>query len=77
MYIPFGLTIPPLRTLKKVVRAGGVAQAMKHLPSKWKALTLNPSTTKKKKKKRKKIKGGIPRILEEWCVLLAFLFFFW
>jgi hypothetical protein len=32
-------------------RAGGVAQVVQHLPSKYEALNLNPSTAKKKKKK--------------------------
>jgi hypothetical protein len=31
-------------------RAGGVAQVVQHLPSKYEALNLNPSTAKKKKK---------------------------
>jgi hypothetical protein len=34
--------------------AEGVAQAIEFLPSKYKALSSNPSTAKKKKKKKEK-----------------------
>jgi hypothetical protein len=37
---------------KPWVWAGGLAQVVERLPSKWKTLRLSPSTTKKKKKKR-------------------------
>jgi hypothetical protein len=42
--------------------AGDVAQALEHLPSRWEALSSNPSATKKqktKKKERQKIQGSI------------------
>jgi hypothetical protein len=43
-----------LRNLKSALqRAGGVAQAAEHLPSKHKALSSNPITAKKKTRKRK------------------------
>jgi hypothetical protein len=35
-------------------RAGGVAQAEDHLPSKWKALSLNSSIAVKKGRKKEK-----------------------
>jgi hypothetical protein len=36
-------------------RAGGVAQVIQHLPSKYEALNSNPSTMKKKKKRKKEM----------------------
>jgi hypothetical protein len=36
-------------SLKPVKRAGGMAQAVEHLSSEYKALRSNPSTAKKKK----------------------------
>jgi hypothetical protein len=34
-------------------RAGGIAQVIEHLPSKYKALTSNPSTSRTKQNKNK------------------------
>jgi hypothetical protein len=46
---------PPQQQQQKT-RVGGVAQVVKHLPSKCGALSSNPNTaTKKEKKKKKKI----------------------
>jgi hypothetical protein len=48
-----------LRPHLQITRAkwtGGVAQAVEHLLSKHKALSLNPSNTKKRKKEKKKKK---------------------
>jgi hypothetical protein len=44
-------------TISKITRerrAGGMTQAVEHLPGKFKALSSNPSTTKKEKKKNLK-----------------------
>jgi hypothetical protein len=46
-------------------RAGGVAQAIKHLPRKLKTLSSNPSTVKKKKKQT-------PALLYHFALLSAF-----
>jgi hypothetical protein len=56
--------------LKNCKTAGGVAQEEKHLPSKYEALSSNPSTSKNNNKKentarkikqRRKGEGGIRR----------------
>jgi hypothetical protein len=39
----------------KFLRAGGVAQAVEHLPSKHEALISNPNTKKKKPNRQKNI----------------------
>jgi hypothetical protein len=44
------------RYLKKLKRAGGVVQVAECLPSKYKELSTNPSTSKKTRKKRKEFK---------------------
>jgi hypothetical protein len=41
------------RLLKITIRAGGLAQEVKHLPSKREALSSCPNATKKERKKRK------------------------
>jgi hypothetical protein len=40
----------PLSKITRAKRAGGMAQAVEHLPSKCDTLSSNPRTTKKKKK---------------------------
>jgi hypothetical protein len=45
-------------------RAGGVAEVVKHLPSKCEALSSNSSTTKKKKSTVKKKKQCILQFLK-------------
>jgi hypothetical protein len=39
----------PISKITKARRAGGVAQAVEHLPNKHKALSANPSINKKRK----------------------------
>jgi hypothetical protein len=42
------------------MKAGGLAKVVEHLPSKQKALSKNPNTTKKKKKLNVKHEKKIP-----------------
>jgi hypothetical protein len=46
LFLFFGL----FSSKKKKVKRGGVAQALEHLPSRYKTLNSTPSTAKKKKK---------------------------
>jgi hypothetical protein len=48
LFLFFGL----FSSKKKKVKRGGVAQALEHLPSRYKTLNSTPSTAKKKKKKK-------------------------
>jgi hypothetical protein len=49
----------PITKVTRVKRAGGVAQAVEHFPSKHKALSTNPSNTKTNKQtKNQKIKNA-------------------
>jgi hypothetical protein len=43
----------PISKMTKAKRADGVAQMVKHLPSKCEALNSNPSNAKKKNNKKK------------------------
>jgi hypothetical protein len=40
----------PISKINKAKRAGGMAQVVESLPSKFRAMSSNPSTTKKKKR---------------------------
>jgi hypothetical protein len=51
MYIVCGTLSQNTQHIKK--RAGGVAQEVQHLPSKYEALNSNPNMTKKKLKSRR------------------------
>jgi hypothetical protein len=48
----------PYLKLTRAKRAGGVAQAAEHLPSKFEALNSNPNTTNKNILKKKKMWGS-------------------
>jgi hypothetical protein len=44
------------KKITKAKRAGGVAQAVEHLPSKCKVWSSNPGTIKKKKEREREMK---------------------
>jgi hypothetical protein len=46
----------PIFKITRVKGAGSMTQLVKHLPSKHKALSKNPSFTRKKEKKKKRKK---------------------
>jgi hypothetical protein len=49
----------PIQEISKTKRAGAVIQVIKHLPSRYKAQSSNPSSVKKKIGKKYQICKGI------------------